>query len=88
MGLIYTNGYEINYIFNSKTYNSEKDNFHSKANENRKNIKIDKDIDELTETVDWMDEASEIQSHFYHEFLFSTIGMLKLKINKNNLFKY
>ena len=37
-GLIYTNGYEINYIFNSKTYNSEKDNFHSKANENRKNI--------------------------------------------------
>jgi hypothetical protein len=40
----------------------------------QKRAKIDKDLDELTETVDWMDEASEIQSHFYHEFLFNTLG--------------
>jgi len=40
----------------------------------QKRIKIDRDIDELTETVDWMDEGSEIQSHFYHEFLFNTLG--------------
>lgn len=40
----------------------------------QKRVKIDKDIDELTETVDWMDEGSEIQSHFYHEFLFNSLG--------------
>jgi len=41
----------------------------------QKRVKIDKDFEELTETLDWMDEGSEIQSHFYHEFLFSVLGM-------------
>ena len=38
-GLIYTNGYEINYIFNSKTYGNNKKNFHSKGKEEIKLIK-------------------------------------------------
>src|SRR3990167_8171446 len=38
-GLIYTNGYEINYIFNSKSYEINKNNFHSKGKQNIKFIK-------------------------------------------------
>ena len=38
-GLIHTNGYEINYIFNSKSHEANKNNFHSKGKETRKNIK-------------------------------------------------
>ena len=38
-GLIYTDGHEINYIFNSKSYKTEKNNFHSKGKENKKFIK-------------------------------------------------
>ena len=37
-GLIYTNGHEINYIFNSKSYNTNKENFHSKGKEEIKFI--------------------------------------------------
>lgn len=40
----------------------------------QKRAKLDRDIDELTDLVDWMDEGSEIQSHFYHEFLFNALG--------------
>ena len=38
-GLIYTNGYEINYIFNSKTYNDNKIFFHLKGKNEIKLIK-------------------------------------------------
>ena len=38
-GLIYTNGYEINYIFNSKSYDENKNNFHSKGKNEMKLIK-------------------------------------------------
>jgi hypothetical protein len=38
-GLIYTNGYEINYIFNSKSYDENKNNFHSKGKNEIKHIK-------------------------------------------------
>lgn len=38
-GSIYTNGYEINYIFNSKSYDDKKNNFHSKGKEEIKLIK-------------------------------------------------
>jgi archaellum component FlaC len=38
-GLIYTNGYEINYIFNSKSYENKKNNFHAKGKEEKKQIK-------------------------------------------------
>ena len=38
-GLIYTNGYEINYIFNSKSYENKKNNFHAKGKEEKKYIK-------------------------------------------------
>ena len=38
-GLIYTNGYEINYIFNSKSYEINKNNFHCKGKEEIKLIK-------------------------------------------------
>ncbi len=38
-GLIYTDGYEINYIFNSKSYENKKNNFHSKGKEIKKYIK-------------------------------------------------
>jgi hypothetical protein len=46
-GLIYTNGHQINYIFNSKAYENNKQNFHSKGKEDRKYIKdITKDMSE------------------------------------------
>lgn len=38
-GLIYTNGYEINYIFNSKSYKSNKNKFHNKGKEEIKFLK-------------------------------------------------
>jgi hypothetical protein len=38
-GLIYTNGFEINYIFNSKSHDENKNNFHSKGREEIKFIK-------------------------------------------------
>jgi len=38
-GLIYTNGYEINYIFNSKSYEINKNNYHNKGKEEIKLIK-------------------------------------------------
>ena len=38
-GLIYTNGCEINYIFNSKSYENKKNNFHAKGKEEKKQIK-------------------------------------------------
>jgi hypothetical protein len=38
-GLIYTNGYEINYVYYSKAYNKKKNNFHSKGKEEKKFIK-------------------------------------------------
>ena len=38
-GLVYTNGFEINYIFNSKLYDENKNNFHSKGKEEIKFIK-------------------------------------------------
>ncbi len=41
----------------------------------QKNLKIERDMEELTETIDWLNEGAEIQSHFYHEFLFSVIGI-------------
>lgn len=38
-GLIYTNGFEINYVFNSKSYKINKKNFHLKGKEDIKFIK-------------------------------------------------
>ena len=38
-GLINTNGFEINYIFNSKSYENQKNNFHTKGKEEKKIIK-------------------------------------------------
>ena len=38
-GLVYTNGFEINYIFNSKSYDENKNNFHSKGKDEIKFIK-------------------------------------------------
>lgn len=40
----------------------------------QKKIKIDNDFESMTENNDWFDEGSEIQSHFYHEFLFNLIS--------------
>ena len=36
--------------------------------------KMDFDHQTMTETNDWFDEGSDLQSHFYHEFLFSVIS--------------
>ena len=36
--------------------------------------KINLDFETMTETNDWYDEGSDLQSHFYHEFLFSIIS--------------
>lgn len=36
--------------------------------------KIEQDYDEMIDSVDWIEEAAEIQSHFYHEFIFAAIG--------------
>ena len=38
-GLIHTDGYEINYIFNSKSHEANKNNFHLKGKETRKKNK-------------------------------------------------
>ena len=39
-GLIYTNGFEINYIFNSKSYETNKINFHLSGKKEREFIKL------------------------------------------------
>lgn len=44
--------------------------------ESQKLNKIDNDFNELNQVFDWMEEGAEIQSHFYHEYLFTNICII------------
>ena len=78
----------MNFIrrLNTKSVNFNKTNkffFKKKMGLNhldlQKLIKMDIDHETMTEKNDWFDEGIDIQSHFYHEFLFNIISKLQNK---------
>ncbi len=42
----------------------------------QKMTKVEKDFDEMTEQMDIFEDGSDIQSHFYHEYLFTALSKI------------
>lgn len=88
-GLIYTNGHEINYIFNSKTQQNNKIEFHKKGKEKIKQIKEKtKNLNEIDKQK-YIDELNIKKEQEKKEKLklFSEKNKLKKRNEKENLDK-
>ena len=68
-GLIHTNGYEINYVFYSKSYNEKKSIFHSKGKETKKKIKENTIGFSLKEKEDYLKKHKENKERINKEKL-------------------
>ena len=78
-GLVYTNGFEINFIFNSKSYDENKNNFHLKGKEEIKFIK------EKTKNLNQKEIDDFIQKHKENKEKIKKDKMdLNKSINKKN----